>query len=138
MQLLDDNCDPITPKQFLALVEAEALAFADKKLRRAENALRAAQLLAAQGVNVTLGTYSTDYIGITGTRERFRAIHRALGPLKRCNMNGIDSERVQITLRPKNEDFDMVFVSYYTKLPKSGKCKIVSRNITAHEVVCEV
>jgi hypothetical protein len=140
MRFIDDDCNTVTPDQFIALCEAKALADADKKVRKAQNALRAVQLLAAEGLNVMLSTWNTDFIEITatGVPDRFRAVHRALGPLEKASMFAEDDEHVIVSLRPKNNDFNMVFVKYKKKLPNGGKCRIVKQTINHHTVICEV
>ncbi len=129
-----------TPEQFIASFEAERLRDLDAAVQKVTNTIEAVKRLNAVGFDLKVNNYNVNFFTMTVEPKDLPKVRRALGRLRPAGKEPVDAKKktVQVCLTPDDFHRYPIFIYYNQKLPKGAKCRIVSKKVVQHQLVCEV
>lgn len=127
----------------VARIKRQAEAQMKLEIERTEKAYLAGALLAAEGFDLKLGRYDSQWPMLTVEKKDLPRVYKALGKMALVGKNVEDTKTRTIRVQLQPVAFDNVTICYSTKLPRGGKCKIVkvtekSSRCTRATLVCGI
>lgn len=134
------NLKDHTVDQFLASLEALRLAELDQQMKRVRKNLDGVTKLVEAGFTVDVDEHNVNYVCLFCEQKDLTRVYSTLGRLRVLSTDILDAKQktVNVCLIPDKEKYPNVYIWYIRKLPRKAKCKIVSRRVTKHQLVCEV